>query len=315
MPVRADEPDQSSAHSNESRAQLDSPDVVASVEEDQDFTVRPNGRPMSPGSSFLNSSNPSSPTTSTSIVSSSSQNTEIAAGQSERSARRRSLMDPRSNRLSGFLSHLIRNRDRERDSESSPMPERPPSPPVTPQVAAIPASSTPTPRPATPPPPALPSPTLNELGLSLSVLTANLSPSHFSTPPTNGTFLAPHYLLLCHPQGLDVLSLLRPPAPEPYAIIRRVPFKSVVVMEERGILVAIAGRRDGVRFYSLEDIRKAIEWRMDEETRRELDRQRKEDAKHGPSGPVDNIFGPVSARVHMKSKENLPLPESKLSLP
>ena len=168
------------------------------------------------------------------------------------------------------------------------------------------------PRPTTPPP-ALPPPSLQELGLSLSVLTANLSPSHFATPPTNGTFLSPHYLLLCHSQGLDVLPLSRPPAPQPYALVRRVPFKSVVIMEERGVLVAIAGRRDGVRVYALDEVRKTVEWRMDVEMRRELDRMRREDAKRGASGSVDNIFGPASASSNLKSKGGLSLPQSSAS--
>ncbi|KAF8527925.1 hypothetical protein BU17DRAFT_38538, partial [Hysterangium stoloniferum] len=154
-------------------------------------------------------------------------------------------------------------------------------------------------------PPPLSSPTLHDLGLSLSVLTSKLSPSHFATPPTNGTFLSPHYLLLCHSQGLDVLPLKRPPAPQPFALVRRVSFKSVVVMEERGVLVAIAGRRDGVRVYALEEVRKAVEWRMEVEVRREQERSRREDAKRGPSGPVDNIFGPVS---NAKLKDGPPQP-------
>jgi len=134
-------------------------------------------------------------------------------------------------------------------------------------------------RPITPPPPALPPPTLQELGLSLSAMTYDLSPSHFSTPPSSGAFLAPHYLLLCHAQGLDVLPLISPPALQPYALVRRVSFKSVVVMEQRGVLVAIAGRRDGVRVYALEEVKKAIEWRIDVEVRRERDRMRRENVK------------------------------------
>ncbi len=66
---------------------------------------------------------------------------------------------------------------------------------------------------------------------------------------------------------------------QPYALIRRVNFKSVVVMEQRGVLVAIAGRRDGVRVYALEEIKKAIEWRMEAEAKRERDRQRRETVK------------------------------------
>lgn len=133
----------------------------------------------------------------------------------------------------------------------------------------------------TPPPPCLPAPTLQELGLSLSAITASLSPSHFSTPPSSGAFLAPHYLLLCHAQGLDVLPLVSPPALQPYALVRRVNFKSVVVMEQRGVLVAIAGRRDGVRVYALQEVKKAIEWRIDAEIKREREKLRRETVKKG----------------------------------
>jgi hypothetical protein len=125
----------------------------------------------------------------------------------------------------------------------------------------------------------LPAPTLGDLGLSLSTITSKLSPSHFSSPPTSGAFLAPNYLLLCHAQGLDVLPLGYPPVPQPYALVRRVPFKSVVVMEHRGVLVAIAGRRDGVRVYALEEVKKAVEWRIDVEVRRERERSRREETR------------------------------------
>ncbi len=172
-------------------------------------------------------------------------------------ARRLAAPDPSraANRLSGFFSQLLRREQPIRD-----VPSRTESP-------APPRSAT--------PPPTLPPPSLLELGLSLSEITADLSPN----PPSSGAFLAPHYLLLCHSQGLDVLPIISPPAPHPYALIRRVSFKSVVVMEHRGVLVAVAGRRDGVRVYALEEVKKAIEWRMDVEMRRERDRQRREDSK------------------------------------
>jgi hypothetical protein len=134
----------------------------------------------------------------------------------------------------------------------------------------------------------------------MSVLTGNLNPTHFTSPPTSGTFLAPHYLLLCHAQGLDVLSLISPPAPEPFAIVRRVNFKSVVVMEERGVLIAIAGRRDVVRVYALDELRRVIEWRLDIETRKEKERLRKEEGKK-LSGKVDHVFG-----VTLPPKDELP---------
>lgn len=113
----------------------------------------------------------------------------------------------------------------------------------------------------------------------MSAITTTLSPSHFSTPPTSGAFLAPHYLLLCHAQGLDVLPLVSPPAPQPYTLVRRASFKCVVVMEHRGVLVAIAGRRDGVRVYALEEVKRAIEWRIEAEIRRERERTRREEVK------------------------------------
>ncbi|KAG2338194.1 hypothetical protein BDR05DRAFT_952097 [Suillus weaverae] len=51
-------------------------------------------------------------------------------------------------------------------------------------------------------------------------------------------FMAPHYLLLCHAQGLNVLPLISPPAAHPYALVHR-------------------------------EVKKAIEWCMEVETWRE----------------------------------------------
>lgn len=200
-----------------------------------------------------------------------------------------------SNRLSGFFGGLVNRRAsgavsnspnstaarRSVDNRSTPTSARePPSTSAKPTESPVQPESEPPPRPTTPPP-LLPAPTLSELGLNLSTVTASLSPAHFSTPPTSGAFLAPHYLLLCHAQGLDVLPLVYPPVPQPYALVRRVAFKSVVVMEHRGVLVAIAGRRDGVRVYALEEVRKAVEWRIELEVRRERDRTRREEMKRG----------------------------------
>ncbi|KAJ7597194.1 hypothetical protein C8J56DRAFT_817564 [Mycena floridula] len=195
--------------------------------------------------------------------------------------RQRSNMEVRaSNRLSGFFTNLIHRRDYVPPSASrSTLRENSEKPDSASR------SSSPQPR-ATTPPPSLPPPSLQELGLSLSVITSDLSPSHFSTPPSSGAFLAPHYLLLCHAQGLDVLPLVSPPAPQPYALVRRVSFKSVVVMEQRGVLVAIAGRRDGVRVYALEEVKKAVEWRIDVEMRRERERSRRETLKKIAIGAV-----------------------------
>ncbi|CAE6479369.1 unnamed protein product, partial [Rhizoctonia solani] len=195
----------------------------------------------------------------------------LAAAAPTRS--RRATMDGRSNRLSGFFSHLLATRRPERDP---PMPRErsvsPPPSPMRPTAAA---------RPVTPPPP-LASPTLRELGLELELITSNLTSAQYAMAPTSGTFLAPHYLLLCHGQGLDVLPLSAPPAPQPYALVRRVAFKSVIVMEERGVLVAIAGRRDGVRVYALEEVRRAVEWRLDLELKREAEAARRSRSRGTP---------------------------------
>jgi len=180
-------------------------------------------------------------------------------------------------------------------------------PPRTNSEAASRASSPLPARPITPPP-ALPPPTLQELGLSLSAITSDLSPSHFSTPPSSGALLAPHYLLLCHAQGLDVLPLVSPPALQPYALVRRVSFKSVVVMEQRGVLVAIAGRRDGVRVYALEEVKKAIEWRIDVEVRRERDRTRRENVKKIALRGVDLVDSRDSTEKTRKSSLSTPPP-------
>ena len=222
-----------------------------------------------------------------------------------------------SNRLSGFFSNLLHRRDALPNSSSrsglreergtSPRPQDSSSPPRSRSASPAPT------RPVTPPPP-LPSPTLQELGLTLSALTGALSPSHFSTPPSSGAFLAPHYLLLCHAQGLDVLPLISPPAPQPYALVRRVSFKSVVVMEQRGVLVAIAGRRDGVRVYALEEMKKAVEWRIEVEVRRERERARREEAKKAAVRPIPSnvILDPRDSSE--KAKPTL-LPPLSTSLP
>lgn len=157
-----------------------------------------------------------------------------------------------------------------------PAPPRPTSPPLNYLIASHQYQHQ-----NEPLPPSLPPPTLAELGLSLSPLTERLS-SHQFTAPTNGTLLSSSYLLLCHSQGLDVMPLSSPPAIQPYALVRRVAFKSVVVMEERGVMVAIAGRRDGVRVYALEEIKKAVEWRIEVELRREIERHRREETRRLP---------------------------------
>ncbi|KAG8863617.1 hypothetical protein FRB97_005247, partial [Tulasnella sp. 331] len=227
----------------------------------------------------------------------------------QRSNRRRSF-DPRagSNRLSGFFSNLLNIRDRtDRINESSTPAS---SPTVTsPQSAGSAGQgSTPTPRstPAAPipspadslhvdrpvtPPPNLPPPTLHDLGLKMTAVTPLLTHPHYPSPPTSGVFLAPSYLLLCHNQGLDVLPLTSPPTAHPCALIRRVAFKSVVVMEARGILVAIAGRREAVRVYALDEVRKAVEWRLQVEVEREREKNKEveKDVQWNLFNPAKNI--------------------------
>ncbi|KAJ7102125.1 hypothetical protein B0H15DRAFT_313114 [Mycena belliarum] len=233
----------------------------------------------------------------------------LASG--ERRNRHRSAAEVRSsNRLSGFFTNLIHRRDASPGTGPRVGPireERPPPSPLAGQTSSIASRPASPARPVTPPP-RLPPPTLTELGLSLSVLTADLSPSHFSTPPSSGAFLAPHYLLLCHAQGLDVLPLVSPPVSQPYALVRRVSFKSVVVMEQRGVLVAIAGRRDGVRVYALEEIKKAVEWRMDVEVRRERDRQRRDAVKKNGIGLLDSSDFRDSSEKQRKSSLSTPPP-------
>ncbi|KAF8973714.1 hypothetical protein BDZ97DRAFT_1912184 [Flammula alnicola] len=236
---------------------------------------------------------------------------ELLSSQQQRRTRHRSAIEPRSsNRLSGFFNNLIHRREPQHTSSREPIREDPlhSETPRTGSEGASRASSPLPPRPITPPPPPLPPPTLQELGLSLSALTTELSPSHFSTPPSSGAFLAPHYLLLCHAQGLDVLPLVSPPAPQPYALVRRVSFKSVVVMEQRGVLVAIAGRRDGVRVYALEEVKKAIEWRIDVEVRRERDRTRRENVKKVALRGVDLVDSRGSVEKTRKASLSTPPP-------
>ncbi|KAI0757127.1 hypothetical protein C8Q80DRAFT_1333768 [Daedaleopsis nitida] len=218
----------------------------------------------------------------------------------DRRRRHRATLDNRaSNRFSGFISNLIHRRDH----PPNPAPE--PNPPSSTSVNQSSRAPSPVPpRPSTPPP-QLPAPSLDDLGLSLSPITSHLSPAHFSNPPTSGAFLAPHYLLLCHTQGLDVLPLTSPPAPQPYALVRRAAFKSVVVMEHRGVLVAIAGRRDGVRVYALEEIRRMVEWRIEVEVRRERERARREETKRPPTA-ISLVHEPEKRESTEKQSDIVP---------
>lgn len=72
-------------------------------------------------------------------------------------------------------------------------------------------------------------------------------------------------------------------------------------MEQRGVLVAIAGRRDGVRVYALEEIRKAVEWRIDVEVRREKERMRREMAKRVVSNVVKTPTTPPVPLIPRKA--------------
>ncbi|KAG5221452.1 GYF domain-containing protein [Salix suchowensis] len=187
-------------------------------------------------------------------------------------------------RLSGFFTNLIHRREH---AQAPPAPgsvreasTSSPAPRNTSHSNTPSRSSSPPPARPTTPPPHLAPPTLRELGLSLSVITQDLSPSHFSTS-----------------RGV------------PYALVRRVSFKSVVVMEQRGVLVAIAGRRDGVRVYALEEVKKAVEWRMEVEIRRERERQRREQARKSTLGTFEVIIpGPTRDSGDKLRKASLSTP-------
>ncbi|KZT06845.1 uncharacterized protein LAESUDRAFT_759018 [Laetiporus sulphureus 93-53] len=191
-----------------------------------------------------------------------------------RNGRPRAMPDARaSNRLSGFFSSLIHRRDTITSHVTDSGAQG------SPHAQSSSRGSSPIPSRTSTPPPRLPSPSLMELGLTLSSVTDKINVSHANGPPLSGAFLKPHYLLLCHAQGLDVLPLVHFAVLQPYALIRRVSFKSIVIMEHRGVLVAIAGRRNGVRVYALEDIRRAVEWRIEVEIRKEQEHVRRSEAK------------------------------------
>lgn len=59
-------------------------------------------------------------------------------------------------------------------------------------------------------------------------------------------------------------------------------------MEHRGVLVAIAGRRDGVRVYALEEVKRAVEWRIEVEMKREREKNRREEQKKASTFIHDN---------------------------
>ncbi|KAG8902589.1 hypothetical protein FRB99_004329 [Tulasnella sp. 403] len=233
-----------------------------------------------------------------------------------RNNRHRSL-DPRaSNRLSGFFSNLLHMRDRSNDSPAASAPSTPskdrPSTPRYTITTASPADS-PHMEPPITPPPALPPPTLEDLGLQMTAITPVLNASQFVSPPISGVFLAPHYLLLCHGLGLDVLPLKSPPAPHPYALIRRVAFKSVLVMEERGVLVAIAGRREGVRVYALDEVRRAVEWRVQVELERERERGLGKTREPEISAQRHPILAAAGINIGQKSVDQPPSDEDQPS--
>ncbi|KAK7463740.1 hypothetical protein VKT23_005677 [Stygiomarasmius scandens] len=281
-------------------------DVVHDVQEDEsvlkpESTESPAPTPdVVQDSASVHSEPISTSPRNTTPVPSSPSRSNIAA------ARHRSVADPRSSkRLSGFFNNLIHRRDPVSASSSRNPTRQETAPSEKPSNEPSRASS---PVPTADPPPKLPPPTLQELGLSLSVLTPDLSPSHFTTPPSSGAFLSPNYLLLCHAQGLDVLPLVSPPELQPYALIRRVSFKSIVVMEHRGVLVAIAGRRDGVRVYALEEIRKAVEWRVEVEVKRERDRMRRELAKKNNSSSIAGLEFRNSSEKTRKPSSSTPPP-------
>lgn len=84
-------------------------------------------------------------------------------------------------------------------------------------------------------------------------------------------------------------------------------------MEQRGVLVAIAGRRDGVRVYALEEIKKAIDWRMDMEIRRERDRSRRETVKKIGVKGFDSASDPRQSSDTRKASLSTPPPGTSLT--
>ena len=80
-------------------------------------------------------------------------------------------------------------------------------------------------------------------------------------------------------------------------------------MEHRGVLVAIAGRRDGVRVYALEEVKKAVEWRIEVEVRRERERTRREDAKKTATR------SPTSLDLRNSSEKSKAMPPVETPLP
>ncbi|KAH8120099.1 hypothetical protein DFH11DRAFT_32284 [Phellopilus nigrolimitatus] len=288
-------------NSSSSMAGLEDSQTYVQVTAPSPPSVGLNSTPSSPTASTTQSASILVPSSSVSIRGASPTPSPTPASQfgsvlDHRQSRRSTFDNRATNRFSGFLTNLIHRRP-ERDhflNSSAVREER--DPPLTARGEESSRASSPIPpsRSVTPPP-SLPPPSLQELGLCLTSLTSILTPSHFSAPPASGTFLGPHYLLLCHTQGLDVLPLVSPPAPQPYALVRRVSFKSVVVMEEKGVLVAIAGRRDGVRVYALEEVKKAVAWRVDVEIRREKERSKREETRKGTAGGVNKVFGDLAS--------------------
>ena len=74
-----------------------------------------------------------------------------------------------------------------------------------------------------------------------------------------------------------------------------------VVMEGRSVLVAVAGRRDGARVYASEELRRAVEWRIDVES---LDRNGSTTAggdKKFAALPPDNVTLQDKGEAALKS--------------
>ena len=79
------------------------------------------------------------------------------------------------------------------------------------------------------------------------------------------------------------------------------------------MLVAIAGRRDGVRVYALEEVKKAVEWRMEVEIRRERERTRREEAKKAAMRSTSNSV--VFEQLNSLEKNKTRLPPVATALP
>jgi hypothetical protein len=90
--------------------------------------------------------------------------------------------------------------------------------------------------------------TLADIGLRMDAVSSSLSLSR-NSQPLCGAILDDKYLLIGTTSGLEFLPFAqRPDIKRPISLLKRVRFKSIVVLKERSnIMLAVAGRNDHVR--------------------------------------------------------------------